>query len=278
VPYVDIVYEKEENGIAWITVNRPHVYNAMRARTNQELVHALRDAGSDNDVRVVVLSGTGPNAFGAGQDQSFDNPDPTDEVGHTQADATLGGEIGNVSQVVRDIPQPVIAMVDGFVIGASHILAYHCDLTIASERSTFGQTGPRVGSPAAGHGVSYLASAVGQKKAREIWYTSRQYTASDALQMGLCNSVVHHDKLEEEVRSFCADIINNSPIILQMEKIGFNEYADLVNPEKSPFQRYYDKDYSASDESVERRSAFLERRAIDQSKNIPYAKIPTSGE
>lgn len=277
MPYVDIIYEKED-GIAWITVNRPHVYNAMRARTNQELVDALLDAGGDNSIRAVVLSGSGPNAFGAGQDQSFDNPDPTDDVGHTQQDPSLGGQGGNVTQVVRSIPQPVIAMVDGFVIGASHILAYHCDLTIASDRSIFGQAGPRVGSPAAGHGVAYLASAVGQKKAREIWYLCRQYSAQDALAMGLCNAVVPHDELKDEVRRWCEDIKRNSPIIIQMEKVGFNEYADLIHPPQSPFQRYLDGDYSASEESVERRRAFLERRPVDQAKNLPYAKVPMGGD
>ena len=122
--YVDIVYEKE-NGIAWITVNRPQVYNAMRARTNREMTEALLDAGSDNSIRVVVLAGAGPNAFGAGQDQSFDNPDPRDDVGHTVQDDSLGGEAGDATDIVRHLPQPVIAMVDGFCVGASNILAFH---------------------------------------------------------------------------------------------------------------------------------------------------------
>jgi dihydroxynaphthoic acid synthetase len=271
--YVDIIYEKED-GVAWITVNRPQVYNAMRARTNQELADALLNAGSDNSIRVVVISGAGPNAFGSGQDQSFDNPDPRDAVGHTIQDSSLGGQLGNMGQLVRSIPQPVIAMVNGFCIGASNILAYNCDLTIASDRAIFGQAGARVGSPAAGHGTAYLASLVGQKKAREIWYMTRQYSAQEALQMGLVNAVVPAEKLKEEVKRWCEEIKRNSPIIIQMEKIGFNEYGDLIHAEQSPFQRYLKGDYSASGESVERRQAFIERRPVDQSKNLPYAKVP----
>ncbi len=271
--YVDIVYEKED-GIAWLTVNRPQVYNAMRARTNREMADALLDAGSDNSIRVVVISGSGPNAFGAGQDQSFDNPDPRDAVGHTIQDDSLGGQAGDATSIVRHMPQPVIAMVDGFCIGASNILAFHCDLTIASDRSTFGQTGPRVGSPAAGHRIAYLAAVVGQKKAREIWYVSRQYSAQQALQMGLVNAVVPADKLKDEVKRWCEDIKRNSPVILQMEKVGFEEYGDLVKEEQSPFQRHFEGSYSNSEESVERRRAFVERRPIDQSKNLPYVKLP----
>jgi len=168
-------------------------------------------------------------------------------------------------------------MVDGFCIGASHIMAYNCDFTIASDRSTFGQAGPRVGSPAAGHGVAYLASLVGQKKAREIWYLTRQYSAQEALQMGLINAVVPAAELKAEVKRWCEDIKRNSPIIIQMEKMGFNEYGDLIHPETSPFQRHLEGSYSASDESVERRRAFLERRPVDQSKNLPYADVHLGG-
>jgi 2-ketocyclohexanecarboxyl-CoA hydrolase len=274
--YVDIIYEKED-GVAWITVNRPQVYNAIRARTSAEMDDALLDAGRDNSVRAVVISGAGPNAFGAGQDQSFDNPDPRDEVGHTVRDPSFGGQVVPGGSLIRRIPQPVIAMVDGFCIGASHIMAYNCDFTIASDRSIFGQAGPRVGSPAAGHGVAYLASLVGQKKAREIWYLTRQYSAQEALQMGLINAVVPADQLKAEVKRWCEDIKRNSPIIIQMEKMGFNEYGDLIRPEASPFQRHLEGSYSASDESVERRRAFLERRPVDQSKNLPYADTGVGG-
>lgn len=274
--YVDIIYGKEA-GVAWITINRPQAYNAMRARTNAELADALADAGADNSVRAVVISGAGPNAFSSGQDQSFDNPDVKDAVGHTIREAGFGGPEEDFMWLIRNIPQPVIAMVDGFAIGAGHILAYNCDFTIASDRSIFGQAGPRVGSPAAGHGVAYLASIVGQKKAREIWMLCRQYTAQEALQMGLVNAVVPAGQLLDEVKRWCEEIKRMSPIILQMQKIGFNEYGDLLKPELSPFQRYFVGDYSASEESIERRQAFLERRPIDSAKNLPYANIPRGG-
>lgn len=271
--FVDIIYEKED-GVAWVTINRPQVYNAIRARTTAEMADALADAGSDNSIRVVVISGAGPNAFCSGQDQSFNNPDPKDEVGHTIRDASFGGPEEGYSWYIRNIPQPVIAMVDGFAIGAGHILAYNCDFTIASDRSTFGQAGPRVGSPAAGHGVAYLASIVGQKKAREIWMLCRQYTAQEALQMGLVNAVVPADQLVDEVKRWCEDIKRMSPIILQMQKIGFNEYGELIKPQLTPFQRYFKGSYSDSEESVERRRAFVERRPVDPSRNLPYVKIP----
>ena len=271
--YVDIIYEKE-NGVAWLTINRPQVYNALRARTGTEMADALADAGEDDSVRAVVISGAGPNAFCSGQDQSFDNPDPKDEVGHTVSDRSFGGPEGAYSWYVRNIPQPVIAMVDGYAIGAGNILAYNCDFTIASERSIFGQAGPRVGSPAAGHQVAYLASLVGQKRAREIWMLCRQYSAQEALQMGLVNTVVPADKLVDEVKRWCEDIKRMSPVILQMQKIGFNEYGDHVKPELGPFQRYFKGSYSESEESVERRRAFVERRPMDQSKNLPYVRIP----
>ncbi len=274
--YVDIVYEKED-GVAWLTVNRPHTYNAMRARTTREMAHALLDAGDDNAIRAVVIAGSGPNAFGSGQDQSFDNPDPRDATGHTRADASLGFEVeapGGIDAVVQWIPQPVIAMVDGFCIGASNHLAYHCDFTIASDRSIFGQAGPRVGSPANGQMVSRLASVVGQKRAREIWYLCRQYSAQEALAMGLVNAVVPPDKLKDEVKRWCDDIKRMSPVIIQMQKRSFNEYMALENPAGSPFQRFFEGNYSASEESIERRRAFLERRPVDSSKNVPYATIP----
>jgi naphthoate synthase len=250
--YVDIIYEKE-NGVAWITVNRPQVYNAIRARTSAEMDDALLDAGRDNSIRVVVISGAGPNAFGAGQDQSFDNPDPRDAVGHTVRDPSFGGQVIPGGSLIRRIPQPVIAMVDGFCIGASHIMAYNCDFTIASDRSTFGQAGPRVGSPAAGHGVAYLASLVGQKKAREIWYLTRQYSAQEALQMGLINAVVPADKLKEEVKRWCEDIKRNSLSSSRWRRWASTSMA-IWRTAGSPVPAVFDGSYSASDESVERRA------------------------
>ncbi|MDP7627496.1 MAG: enoyl-CoA hydratase-related protein, partial [SAR202 cluster bacterium] len=172
----------------------------------------------------------------------------------------------------RTMPQLVIAMVDGFAIGSGNILAYMCDFTIASERSTFGQTGPRVGSPATGWEIGYLANVVGQKRAREIWMLSQQYSAQKALEMGLVNSVVHHDKLEKEVERYCSLIKNNSPVILQLEKLTFNEIGDYSKGKESPAAQFI-PDYNQSDEATERRLAFLERRPINPSKNLSYVKI-----
>ena len=171
-------------------------------------------------------------------------------------------------ELVKHLPKPVIAMVDGFAIGSGNILAYTCDFTVASTRSTFGQTGPRVGSPAAGAGVAYLAHVVGQKRAREIWMLTQQYSAEQALDMGLANSVVPHEKLRDEVIRYCNLIKNNSPVILQIQKITFNESAQYLENMGSPAAMYA-PNYVESDESEERRLAFIERRPIDPSKNLP---------
>lgn len=259
--YTDILYEKGD-GVARVTINRPEVYNAIRGKTTDEMVDALKDAEADDSVRAVVIAGSGPNAFCSGRDQSEDRSSPeysgTSETGFTE--------------LVRSLPKPVIAMVDGFAIGSGNILAYMCDFTVASTRSTFGQTGPRVGSPASGFGVGYLAHVVGQKRAREVWMLTQQYTAQQALEMGLVNSVVPHDELEAEVDRYCALIKNNSPVILQLQKLTFNEVADYMEGRPSATERYA-PDYITSDEAEERRLSFIERRPIDPSKNLPLVSI-----
>ena len=256
--FTDIIYEKSD-GIAWLTINRPEVYNATRGRTTDEMSVALQDADEDDGVRVVVISGSGPNAFSSGRDQSEDRS--TVEY-HGSAEVDF-------QSLIRDMPKPVIAMVDGFAIGAGHILAYMCDFTIASTRSTFGQTGPRVGSPASGWGVGYLAQIVGQKKAREIWMVTQQYSAQQALDMGLANSVVPHEQLRDEVIRYCNLLKNNSPIILELQKITFNEVTQYMEEIEAPTKRYF-PDYEESEEAEERRLAFLERRPIDPAKNMPF--------
>lgn len=259
--FTDIIYGKSE-GAARITINRPEVYNALRGVTTDEMVEALRDAADDADVRAVVIAGAGPNAFCSGRDQSEDR---------SSAEYS-GTSEGDFMDIIRNLPKPVIAMVDGFAIGSGNILAYMCDFTVASERSTFGQTGPRVGSPASGFGVGYLASVVGQKRAREIWMLTQQYSARQAYEFGLVNSVVAHDELEAEVARYCALIMNNSPVILQLQKITFNEMTEYAESIPSATERYA-PDYIKSDEAEERRLAFIERRAIDTSKNLPLIKI-----
>ncbi len=262
--YSDIVFEKRD-GVAWLMLNRPETFNAKRGITMDEMADALLDAAGDNDIRAVVLSGAGPNGFCTGNDQSYD---PSEEQ------AAYSGTAGvTYSQVLRGMPQPVIAAVDGYAIGSGNIMAYESDFTIATTRSRFGQTGPRVGSPAAGHGVAMLAARVGQKRAREIWMLCQQYSAQQAFDMGLVNRVVEVDQLWPEVDRFVAAIKNVSPVILQMQKISFNQHDDFVVPERSPVAEHI-PDYFESDECRERRTAFLERRPLDASKNEPYVPIP----
>ncbi len=255
--FTDIIYKKDD-GIAWVTINRPEVYNAIRGRTTDEMAHALKDAGGDHDVRAIVISGSGPNAFCSGRDQGEDRNSPE----------YSGSSEGMFMDLVKHVPKPVIAMVDGYAIGSGNILAYSCDFTVASSRSIFGQTGPRVGSPASGAGVGYLAHVVGQKRAREIWMLTQQYSAQQALDMGLANSVVPHERLMDETIRYCNLIKNNSPVILQLQKITFNESADYLEEIESPTARYA-PDYSETDEAEERRLAFIERRPIDPAKNLP---------
>ena len=256
--FTDIIYEKSD-GIAWLTINRPEVYNATRGRTTDEMAVALQDADDDDGVRVVVISGSGPNAFSSGRDQSEDRS--TEEYS--------GSADVDFQSLIRDMPKPVIAMVDGFAIGAGNILAYMCDFTIASTRSTFGQTGPRVGSPASGWGVGYLAQIVGQKKAREIWMVTQQYSAQQALDMGLANSVVPPEQLRDEVIRYCNLLKNNSPIILELQKITFNEVTQYMEEIAAPTQRYF-PNYEETEEAEERRLAFLERRPINPAKNMTF--------
>ena len=262
--YSDVVYRKED-GVAWLLLNRPETYNAKRGITMDEMADSLLDAAGDSSIRVVVISGAGPNGFCTGNDQSYD---PELEESDYRGEAEV-----RYSQVIQQMPQPVIAAVDGFAIGSGNILAYTCDFTVATTRSRFGQTGPRVGSPANGHGVAMLAARVGQKRAREIWMLCRQYTAQQAYDMGLVNAVVEPDQLWTEVDRWIADIKNVSPVILQMQKMSFNRHDHFQVPELTPIQEYM-PDYQASEESRERRMAFIERRKIDPSKNLPYVKIP----
>ena len=262
--YSDLVYKKED-GVAWLLLNRPETYNAKRGITMDEMADSLLDAAGDPSIRVVVISGAGPNGFCTGNDQSYD---PELEESEYRGESEV-----RYSQVIQQMPQPVIAAVDGFAIGSGNILAYTCDFTVATTRSRFGQTGPRVGSPANGHGVAMLAARVGQKRAREIWMLCRQYTAQQAFDMGLVNAVVEPDQLWAEVDRWIADIKNVSPVILQMQKMSFNRHDHFQVPVTTPMQEYM-PDYGASEETRERRMAFIERRPIDPSKNLPYVKIP----
>jgi len=194
--FKEIIYEKKD-GVAKVTINRPERYNAFTALTLEEMYNAFRDTWSDKTIGVIVLGAVGDKAFCTGGDQKI-----KDGEGYDKGEAifNLLDAHGQVISIIRDIPVPVIAAVNGFAIGGGHVLHLVCDLTIASETARFGQAGPRVGSFDAGFGTAYLSRIVGEKKAREIWYLCRQYSASEALEMGLINKVVPPLKLESEVR------------------------------------------------------------------------------
>src|SRR5213595_503060 len=215
MPYDDILYDARD-GVAWITINRPEVRNAFRAKTVDELIAAFRAAWGDPEVGVVVLTGAGDKAFSAGGDQR-----ERTQGGYTGG-AGIGMDVHGLHGVIRAIPKPVIAMVNGYAIGGGHVLHVLCDLTIAADTAVFGQTGPRVGSVDPGFGTAYLARIVGEKKAREIWYLCRQYSAQEALQMGLVNKVVPAAQLRAEVEQWCRELLDKSPTALALAKQSFN--------------------------------------------------------
>src|SRR5881296_1997126 len=214
--FQDIIYEKKE-GIATITINRPQVRNAFRTLTVDELVAAFQDAWWDHSVGVVIFTGAGDKAFCAGGDQS--------ERGRGGYDTAAVGHEMNVEglhNIIRNIPKPVIAAVNGFAIGGGHVLHVICDITLAADTARFGQTGPRVGSFDAGYGSAYLARVVGEKKAREIWFLCRQYDAQTAERWGLVNRVVPARELRAEVRRWADEILALSPTALRFLKQSFN--------------------------------------------------------
>lgn len=212
--YKDLLFEVRDS-VARITINRPDKYNAFTPDTCEELIDALKRAGWDKSVAVIVLTGAGDKAFCTGADQSA-------HEGSYGGRGTLGLPIEEVQSLIRDVPKPVIARVQGFAIGGGNVLATLCDFTIASEKAVFGQVGPKVGSVDPGFGTAYLARIVGEKRAREIWYLCRRYLAKEAYDMGLVNAVVPHDKLDEEVAKWCAEIVERSPTAIAIAKRSFN--------------------------------------------------------
>jgi 2-ketocyclohexanecarboxyl-CoA hydrolase len=216
----DVLYTVDR-GVATLTINRPQVMNAFRARTCDELCEALEQAAWDKSIGVIVLAGAGDRAFCTGGDQSA-------HEGSYDGRGTIGLPIEEVHAAIRNAPKPVIARVQGYAIGGGNVLATVCDLTIASERAQFGQVGPKVGSVDPGFGTAYLARLVGEKRAREIWYLCRRYSAAEALAMGLVNAVVPHEKLDEEVRKWCDEMLEKSPTALALAKASFNADTDHV--------------------------------------------------
>ncbi|EHL07838.1 naphthoate synthase [Desulfitobacterium hafniense DP7] len=260
--YEDIIYETYE-GMAKITINRPEVRNAFRPKTVRELMEAFMVAREDSRIGVIILTGAN---HGQGQDrEAFCSGGDQRVRGH-------GGYVGedqiprlnvlDLQRLIRVIPKPVIAMVNGYAIGGGHVLHLVCDLSIASENARFGQTGPRVGSFDAGYGAGYLARIVGHKKAREIWYLCRQYTAQEALAMGLVNRVVPFGQLEEETVNWAREILRHSPTALRFLKAAFNADTDglagLQQLAGDATLLYY-----TTDEAKEGRDAYQEKRSPD---------------
>jgi naphthoate synthase len=252
--YTDILYEKKD-GVAWITINRPEVRNAFRTRTVRELTEAFEDAKFDPAIGVVVLTGAGDKAFCAGGDQK-----ERGQGGYAVDERPM--DVDALHNAIRRIPKPAIAMVNGFAIGGGHVLHVLCDLSIAADTAIFGQTGPRVGSVDAGFGTGYLARVVGEKRAREIWYLCRQYTAQEALAMGLVNKVVPLKDLRGEVEAWCAELLEKSPIALALAKQSFNidseQRAGVSEFAHTALTLYYQ-----TAEAMEGRNAFVEKRPVD---------------
>ena len=261
--YSDITYHKAE-GIARIAFNRPEVRNAFRPRTIDEMTEAFKNAWADQTVGVVLLTGNGPSpkdgvhAFCAGGDQKIRG-----HAGYVGDDGVARLNVLELQRIIRTMPKPVIALVNGYAIGGGHVLHVICDLSLASENAIFGQTGPIVGSFDGGYGSSYLASIVGQKKAREIWYLCRQYSAQEALEMGLVNKVLPTvEALEAEGVDWAREILRKSPLAIRFLKAGFNADLDgqtgLQVLAGDATMLFY-----MTEEGKEGRNAFVEQRDPD---------------
>ena len=252
--FTDILYA-EADGTATITINRPKVMNAFRAQTVEELITAFMKAGWNKKIGVIVLTGTGDRAFCTGGDQQV-------HVGYYDGRGTNGMPVEELQSLIRDVPKPVIARVPGYAIGGGNVLATICDLTIASDKAIFGQVGPSMGSVDPGFGTAYLARVVGEKKAREIWYMCKRYTAHEALAMGLCNAVVPHDQLDAEVAKWCAEINAKSPTALTIAKRSFNADSENIRGIGALGMQALSF-YYQTEESKEGAAAFREKRKPD---------------
>ncbi|MBS3914985.1 MAG: 1,4-dihydroxy-2-naphthoyl-CoA synthase [Bacteroidetes bacterium] len=263
-PYSDILFESIE-GIAKITINRPEVYNAFRPQTVMDMLDAFEICRESQEIGVVILTGIGDKAFCSGGDQNVKGIG-----GYVDNNGIPRLNVLDLHKKIRSLPKPVIAMVNGYAIGGGHVLHVVCDLTIASENAIFGQTGPKVGSFDGGFGSSYLARHVGQKKAREIWFLCRQYTAAECEDMGLVNKVVPFEMLEDETVDWCNTILERSPLAIRMLKRAFNAELDgqhgLMELAGDATLLYY-----LTEEAQEGKNAFLEKRKPDFQK---FPKFP----
>ena len=262
--YKEILFELY-NGIAKITINRERYRNAFTPTTTTEMSDALYICRERQDINVVVLTGAGDKAFCAGGDMNVKG-----RGGYVGTDGVPRLNVLDVQKQIRSLPKPVIAMVNGYAIGGGHVLHVVCDLTIAAENAKFGQTGPRVGSFDAGFGASYLARCVGQKRAREIWFMCRQYTAQEAYEMGMVNKVVPLERLEDEVVEWAETMMMHSPLALRMIKAGLNAELDgqagIQELAGDATMLYY-----LTDEAQEGGKAFLEKR---RPRFEDYPKFP----
>jgi naphthoate synthase len=266
-PFEDIRYEKSvapDAGIAKITINRPEVRNAFRPQTLMEISRALEDAREDTEVGVVVLTGEGPLAFCSGGDQRVRG-----DTGYLTEPGTASAvgrfHVTDLQIQIKRLPKPVVAMVAGYAIGGGHVLHLVCDLTIAADNARFGQTGPKVGSWDGGFGASLLRDLVGPKRAKEFWLLCRQYDAQQALDMGLVNTVVPLDRLEEETVQWCREMLALSPFALRLVKSSFNAHEDGYTGIQ---QLAHDANllFYASEEAREGREAYKAKRAPDFSQ------------
>jgi naphthoate synthase len=263
--FQDIKFEKTDDGIAKITINRPEVRNAFRPETVIEMQEAFTHCRNDNEIGVVILTGEGDLAFCSGGDQRLRGGE-----GYLGDDGVPRLNVLDLQKQIRALPKPVVAMVAGYAIGGGHVLHVVCDLTIAADNARFGQVGPKVGSFDGGLGCSYLARIVGQKKAREIWFLCRQYDAKEALAMGLVNHVVPLERLETETLSWCREMLAHSPLALRCLKTALNADCDgqigLLDLAGNATLLYY-----MTEEAKEGRSAFIEKRKPDfkQFKRLP---------
>jgi naphthoate synthase len=266
--FADIRYEKsagEDAGIAKITIARPEVRNAFRPRTIVEISQALDDAREDTEIGVILLTGDGPDAFCSGGDQRVRG-----DSGYLSDDAAGKAGVGrfHVTDLhiqIRRLPKPVVAMVAGYAIGGGHVLHLVCDLTIAAENARFGQVGPKVGSFDGGFGAGLLANLVGPKKAKEIWFLCRQYSAEEAREMGMVNTVVPLERLEQETVQWCREMLVLSPFALRLLKASFNAAEDGLSGIQ---QLAHDANllFYGNEEAQEGRDAYREKRKPDFSR------------
>ena len=257
--YQDIRYEVEEPN-AIITIDRPERLNAFRGRTIEELIHAFKRAWTDRCVACVIFTGAGERAFCVGGDQK----QYVEQGGYGTSENGLW-ELEELQTLIRSIPKPVIAAVNGYAIGGGHVLHVICDVTIAAEHARFGQAGPRVASFDAGFGTAYLARAVGEKRAREIWFFCRQYDAETAERWGLVNKIVPGERLLEEAKSWGREVAALSPTAIRFLKTSFNADSDQIFGQgKLAFAGL--EAFAHTEEAEEGRRAFAEKRDPDFSK------------